>query len=114
MTGSSQYERNTGKAAALVAALSLALLFISHITTGKELFAAWQTDEYSHGIIIPFLALLIAWHRLTDARPKIQPSSWGVAVLALGGMLLMVGLLAAFEAAAEYSFILSLVGLSLA
>jgi len=79
-----------------------------------DLFTAWQTNEYSHGIIIPFISLLIAWHCLTAVRPNIQPSWWGAGVLLVSASLLMVSMLAAFQIAAEYGLILTPVALSLA
>jgi exosortase D (VPLPA-CTERM-specific) len=99
---------------ALLVILSLALVAFAFCDAAKELLGAWQTDEYSHGIIVPFIAFLLAWHRLVAVRPVLRPSWWGISMLAASGGLLLVGVLAAFEAAAEYGLIFCLAGLSLA
>ena len=75
---------------------------------------SWQKDEYSHGVIIPFISLLLAWHAMAAAHPVARPSWWGVALLMASAVFLIVGTLAAFEMASEYGFILALVALSLA
>ncbi len=91
-----------------------ALLAFSYHGMAPHLFAAWQTDEYSHGMLIPFLSLLMAWHILVDKRPALRPSWWGSALLLLGGFFLLVAMLAAFPSAAHYGLVISLAGLCLA
>ncbi len=93
--------------------LCLALLIFAHHSMSNDLFTAWQSGEYSHGIIIPFIALLIGWHRLNDAKPKISTSWWGVLFLLVSGLSLLVATMASFQTAAQYGFIFALVGLTL-
>ncbi len=104
----------TPKTCALLAALSLILLLVAYHTAGTDLMTAWQTDEYSHGIVIPFIALMIAWHILTATKPTIRPSWSGLPALAITGLFLLIAELAAFQTAAHYGFIIGLVGLTLA
>lgn len=112
MSDTSVQKQSTGTVA--LAVLSLVLIVFSCRTVGSDLWAAWQSPEYSHSIIIPLISLLLAWHCLTGARPSVKPSWWGVPVLLAGMMFLAVGILAAFEMASEYGFILALAGLCFA
>jgi exosortase D (VPLPA-CTERM-specific) len=77
-----------------------------------QLLHYWDRPEYGHGYIIPFVALLLAWHDLTDQRP--QPgSNWrGTPLLLIGIGFLIIGLLSTFNAVAIYGLIIALVGLS--
>ena len=102
------------RSCALLALLCLTLLLSATRTAGADLLAAWQSDEYSHGVVIPFIAALIAWHRLTETRPAIRPSWWSLAAFAHSLLLLLIAELAAFQTAAHYGFIIALAALSLA
>lgn len=108
------HTRTHNKLCVVSGLLCLALLIFGHYRMSDDLFIAWQSGEYSHGIIIPFIALLIGWHRLTKAKPEIAPSWWGILFLLVSGASLLVAVLASFQTAAQYGFILALVGLSLA
>jgi len=93
--------------------LALAFVIFSQHAAIKDLFAAWQTEEYSHGILIPFIALFLAWHRLAETKPALRPSWWGIAWLAAAGCLQVVAQLSGFFMAADYGLIAALTGLSL-
>ncbi len=104
-----------GQAKLLAAFLAsvASLFFISHVGL-LNLTTYWNLDEYSHAYIIPFLAALISWNRLTEARPMPLPSWAGTGVL-LGSFALSVfAALTSFEALHNYSFLIGLAGLSLA
>ena len=108
--------KNTSLLIGLFSALLVVLSFHSSL---QNLSLAWQRDEYSHAWFIPFIALFLAWHRLTDkslteARPALRPSWWGVGWLALGGLMQAAARLSAFDTLAQYALIVSLAGLSLA
>lgn len=79
----------------------------------STLWAAWQTDEYSHGPLIPLIAVLIGWHRLVERKPLPAPHGAGLAVLGLGFVFLAVSRLSAFEPLSHYGLVIALVGLSL-
>lgn len=96
-----------------VAAASLFFLLIAFFPCFKGLYAAWQTEEYSHGFLIPFLAVLIGWHRLSERKPKIETTWAGPLVLLFGFFLLAFSKLSAFEPFSHYGFLISLVGTSL-
>ena len=98
---------------ALPLLLALGCLLYAFRAAAGDLIAAWQTDEYSHGFLIPPVAALIAWHRLAERRPLHRPSRSGWLVLGLSATLLAVGSLAAFSTAAQYGLIVGLAGLCL-
>lgn len=110
MTGTSRQN----SFAVILAIVSLACVAFACRKVGGDLWLDWQKEEYSHGVIIPFISLLLAWHAMTAARPSVKPSWWGVLLLVISAGFLMTGTLAAFEMASEYGFILSLAALSLA
>jgi len=93
---------------------AFALLLISQHAALADLFVAWQMEEYSHGILIPFIALFLAWHLLVEHKPAAKPSWQGLAWLAVAGLLQLLAQLSAFNTAAEYGLIIALTGLSLA
>ncbi len=94
--------------------LCIALLIFSHHKMSDDLFIAWQSGEYSHGAIIPFIALLIGWHSLTKTKPKMNPSWLGILFLLVSASALIVATLASFPTAAQYGFISALIGITLA
>jgi exosortase D (VPLPA-CTERM-specific) len=96
-----------------ILAVTVIAVGLAFFTVLPELFAAWQTDEYSHGIVIPIIAALLGWHILTRDPPMVKPSWAGPVAIAIAGGLLLVGRLAAFTAAAEYGIIVALVGVCL-
>ena len=98
----------------LEAAICLLLIIIAFRSTFPVLADAYMTDEYSHGLIIPFLALLLGVNLLTREPKQISCSWLGIGALGIAGVLLLIGRLAAFATAAEYGLIAGLIGLSLA
>ncbi len=92
---------------------TLLLLLYAFHNMRSDLFIAWGSEEYGHGIIIPVIALLMGWHRLTRHPQKPIPSWWGASVLFFSGACLFIAELAAFQPAAHYGFILALLGVSL-
>jgi len=96
------------------AALALLLVLFSQHAALKDLFAAWQTEEYSHGILIPLIAVFLAWHRLAEAKPPLRPSWWGIGWLTAAAILQLVAALSVFIMGAEYALVVAFTGLSLA
>lgn len=96
----------------IVAPLALAGFIYAYSGSFDPLLHYWDRAEYGHGYIIPFVALLLAWHDLTEQRP-VPTSSWrGVPLLLIGFGFLLIGQLSTFNAIAIYGLILGLVGLS--
>lgn len=97
---------------AAIAIIALAALLYIYSPTFAPLLHYWERAEYGHGYIIPFVALLLAWHDLSAKRPA--PSSYwrGLIFLLIGLGCLVISQLSTFNALAIYGLILGLVGLS--
>jgi exosortase len=103
-----------GRVAAIAA---LAVLFAAvEWRTLQTLWHVWETnDNYSHGPLVPLAALYLVWRRRgTLATLPVTPSAWGVACVALGCALQILGLRADVFALEGYSVIVILTGLVLA
>jgi exosortase len=73
-----------------------------------------QVADYSHGFLIPPLALYFAWERRKlVARAPIAPSWWGLVPLALGALALAIGRLGVELMSMRIAFVLTLQGLVL-
>jgi exosortase D (VPLPA-CTERM-specific) len=77
----------------------------------------WWLDapEYSHGLLIPPVAAFLVWQQrdrleLVDFRG----SWWGVALVLVGGFLLLLGQLATVYTLVQYAYLVTLYGLVLA
>lgn len=90
--------------------ISLLFLLVTSFSSLDSLLSAWETDEYSHGYLIPFVAFFIGWHRLTEHKPVAKSNLWGVGVILAGGLLMLVGMLSAFQAPVHYGLLLSITG----
>ena len=94
--------------------VALAFMVFACLPTLKGLTLAWQSEEYSHGYIIPIIALFIGWHRLVEKKPSVEPCWSGIGVLIIGALFLVIGRLSAFEPPAQYGVLIALVGLCMA
>lgn len=104
------FKKSPGKPLLLV---TLILLVIAFHRLRGDLLIAWNSEDYGHGMIIPFVAALIGWHILAD-RPQKPIASWlGPLLMLVSAFFLLVAVLAAFQAAAHYGFILALIAISL-
>ncbi len=75
----------------------------------------WETPEYSHGYMIPLVAMFLLWQRINDLPAAMQRGSWaGVGLLATGLALHALGTLANTSTIVQYGFLLSLYGIALA
>jgi exosortase D (VPLPA-CTERM-specific) len=85
--------------------------------TGIAFSATWIMDrpEYSHGMIIPFIAAFLVWQR-KDALERVPfTGSWlGLAILVLAVAINLVGKLAALFIVQQYSVVIAFYGLVLA
>ena len=97
----------------LLLLVAVGLLLVAFRAILPDLWAAWQTDEYSHGVLIPLIAILIGWHRLTEKRLPACPSWLGLPVMGAAMLCLVIGRLAAFSAIAEYGLVFGLASISL-
>ena len=80
-----------GTLLALVGALTF--LYVPLLTYS---FEQWLKPDYSHGFLVPFFAVFLAWHWREWAPGRIKwPNAWGLAFLACGATL--------FVAAGKYN-----------
>ncbi len=96
--------------------LALALSFWLYWDGLAEAVLRWELqEEYSHGYIIPLVSLYILWERRFQIAASYQSFSWwGLPIVALALAVLFVGEISALYMLIHYSFILLLLGLSLA
>jgi exosortase D (VPLPA-CTERM-specific) len=95
------------------AALGLGLAFRPALA---GLYATWMSrEEYSFGILVPFIAAFLLWQRRDRlAATRFEPSWAGVGVLAAGLVLGAVAHVATATNLAQYAFVVSLAGVAFA
>jgi exosortase D (VPLPA-CTERM-specific) len=82
------------------------------------LIQMWQywvdSPEYSHCLLIPPIAAFLIWQRKDRLeRIPFSGSWWGLALLVLGGLLLVAGQLGTVYTLVQYAYLISLYGLVL-
>ena len=82
---------------------------------GLELMVGWwERDEYSHGYMIPLVAIYLAWQKREALAQTAQPGSWlGLLVLAGALMVWLLGEVSSIYTIIQYAFWLGLWGLAL-
>jgi exosortase len=72
----------------------------------------WYIDEdMGHGFFVPFVSAYIIWQRKEELLSRrYAPALWGLAVVALGGLLLVLGTYAVEQTVMRGSFLVSLWG----
>jgi exosortase D (VPLPA-CTERM-specific) len=98
---------------AAVAALAVCIwLFWDGLTA---MWGWWlEAPEYSHSLLIPPLAAFLIWQQKDRLETlNFQGSWWGVAVVLLGGTLLLIGQLATVFTIVQYAYLVTLTGLVL-
>lgn len=101
---------------AAAGAALLALLFLAvHARTLAELMRVWSTnDNYSHGPLVPVAAAFLAWRRRGDlAALPVRPAAGGLALVAAGCALEILGLRADVFALQGWSIVVLIAGLVL-
>lgn len=74
----------------------------------------WDMEEYSHGYMIPMVALFLAWQRVNRLPNAITPGSWwGLALLVFGLFIFVAGELSALYTIIQYGFLLCLLAFAL-
>lgn len=85
--------------------------------TGLEnLWFNWQhKEEYSHGVLLPFISLFLIWQKKYEIAAEPFVGSWsGLAVLLLGTLGCYAGSLSTLFPVMQYSLLIALGGLTLA
>ena len=80
-----------------------------------ELWELWrQSDEYSSGLLVPFLAVYVLWSRRHDiALCPIKPSIWGFFAFLGAQAVRLLGLFLMYSSAERLSIVLSIAALIL-
>ncbi len=92
--------------------VSLALLFFIYWSGLALMVTWWQQEEYSHGYMIPFVALFLLWQRVNRLPESSQQGSWwGFALLGIGLLGFLLGELSALYTIIQYGFLLSFIAI---
>lgn len=94
--------------------LGLILLFLTLILfrdAASAMYEAWQQEEYSHGYLVPFIALLLLFNKMND-EPITPQNSWvGFSIIVLCVIAQFVFQMAGVRGLQPQVFLLSLIGL---
>lgn len=93
-------------------ALALGLLGVIYYDGLELMVKWWERDEYSHGYMIPLVALYMIWQkqeRLSDTSS--QGSWWGVGVILTGLIIFVMGEFGSLYVIVQYGFLVALYGL---
>lgn len=99
----------------LAAGLVLIMWLWSYWPSITDLWSIWRrSDEYSSGLLVPFLALYILWSRRNDiAKSQIRPCLWGVCAFVAAQAVRLFGLACVFSSAENLSLALSIAAIVL-
>lgn len=97
-----------------VAAIFIAFLW-SYWSTISGLWSIWmRSDEYSCGLLVPLMAIYIAWSRRGEiTQCRIRPSMWGVPAFLAAQGLRYFGLFYMYSSAERLSLVASIAALVL-
>jgi exosortase len=95
-------------------AILIAFLW-SYWPTISDLWDIWRrSDEYSSGLLVPFLAIYILWSRRHDiAQCHIGPSLWGLFAFVIAQAIRLFGLFFMYGSIERLSIVLSIAALVL-
>jgi exosortase D (VPLPA-CTERM-specific) len=97
--------------------LAVACLLIGFIYyDGLELMVGWwEREEYSHGYMIPLVALFLAWQKQAEIVKTAKSGSlWSVVALALALCVFLMGELSGIYTVIQYAFLMALYAVILA
>lgn len=95
--------------------LSAGLLVWGFADGLSHMVGNWSREEYSHGYMIPLVALLLAWQRIPRLAAVPAAGHWlGVVLLLLSLCAWVLGELSSLYTILQYGFLLGLYGLVLA
>lgn len=95
-----------------IVVLGLALVFYDSI---QFLVEEWDSDQYSHGALIPVVSVVIAWMKREEIKQTpVRSSWWGVVVLTMALMLAMVGKIATIYFFVHMAIVIATIGAVLA
>lgn len=96
---------------AVVAAGLLVFIFSDGLTS---MLSAWESEEYSHGYMLPLVAAFLVWQRSSSlAQTRFQTSWSGVLLTLFGLFVYLVGELGTLYTLVQYGFLIALGGICL-
>ncbi len=103
----------------VLAFLGSIIVFVAFIWSYQQalsdLWSLWiESDEYSSGLLVPFMAAYVLWTRREDiARCSIKPSAWGLAAFVFVQAFRFTGLFLTYSWPEKLSVVLSAGALTL-
>ena len=99
----------------LGAALVMIAFLWSYWNGLVDLWGVWQrSDEYSSGLLVPFLAVYILWSKRQDiVKHRLNPSVWGLFAFVAAQAFRFFGLFFMYGSAERVSMVLSIAALVL-
>ena len=97
----------------LLVAVSVLVALAGFNDALRELVVRWiRQDEYSHGFLIPVIAVGLLWARRAALIESVGPPSWwGPVVVLIAALMHITGELSAFFMLAQLGFIVALLGI---
>src|ERR1035441_10890104 len=93
------------------ALLCLLTASIYYRVLGKLVIDWWQIPDFSHGFLVPFFSAFLVWERRKTLRAtKIAPTCSGIAVMALGLVVLLLGIYGSELFLSRFSLLILLTG----
>lgn len=98
----------------VIVALALVLMGLIFFDALELMLKEWEKDEYSHGYILPFVALFLIWLKIPELAGTPFTINWYSVLLVLTGLVIyLVGELGTLYVVIQYGFLITLAGLSL-
>ena len=97
----------------VLAGVSILILLVCYASTLRGMFGQWMSDEdMGHGALVPIVVLWIVWReRKRWQSLPLQPSAWGLALLATGALMQLAGALGVGLFVSSVAFLVSIAGL---
>ena len=93
--------------------ISLIALFTAYWDGLKIMVQWWEKEEYSHGYMIPLVAVFLLWQRINRPPTLTLRGSWlGLVFLVLGIVALIIGKISLLQIFIQYGFLASLIGVA--
>lgn len=98
---------------ATLAGVTVLLLVACYASTLRGMFQQWMSDEdMGHGLAVPFVVVWIVWRERKRWRNlPLEPSAWGLALLAAGAAMHLAGTLGVGLFVSSVAFLISIMGL---
>lgn len=92
--------------------IAAALVFMYSLVLWKLGYDWWTDDNYSHGLLVPFVIAYIVWYRANRLRNAAgKPETWlGLSMIGFAALLLLGGTLASVLFAQRVSLIVMIAG----